>query len=107
MALRPVFTYDGVPHRVGTLKVREVESLEVTLGCRYVEITPLGNMRHKLAMMAIFLGRDRSEAEVEQIISDIDLRSVDEMWDLQEDDLPDSYEDGIPNRGGEPSTVTS
>ncbi|GAC1373706.1 MAG: hypothetical protein NVSMB4_00530 [Acidimicrobiales bacterium] len=107
MSPRPVFVYDGVTHHVGSLKVREVEGLETLLGCRYVEITPLGTMRHKLAMMTVFLGRTRTEAEVEQIITDLNLDQVDDMWDVVDDDLPDSYEDGIPNLEGGPSTPMS
>lgn len=107
MASRPVFVHEGVRHHVGSLKVREVESLEKVLGCRYVEITPLGNMRHKVAMMAVFLGRTRSEAEVASIIDDLDLDTVEAMWDVEDDDLPDQYEDGIPNTVGEPSTPMS
>jgi hypothetical protein len=107
MALRPIFTHDGTRYHVGQLKVKEVEALEVELGCRYVEITPLGNMRHKAAMMRVFLARDLDEAAVTAALDDMDLDATDKAWTVEDDDLPTMYQDGLPLPGGEPSTVTS
>lgn len=106
MAYRFVFTYEDKPYTYGSLKVREIEALETTLDCRYVELSPFTTMRHKLAIMAVFLSRDHSEAEVATIIDGLDLEAVGEMWDVVEDDLPDEYEDGLPLAEAATSTDT-
>jgi hypothetical protein len=106
MALRPIFTWEGRKYHVGQLKVTEIEDMENTLGCRYVELMPLGTMRHKIAFMRVFLGHDHEPDVVAKILDDMTLAETDKCWGVEEDDLPEMYEDGVPT-AGEPSTVTS
>lgn len=96
MAYRVTFTYGDKTYAYGSLKVREIEALEDLLEAPYVEHRTLANMKHKLAYMAVFLRRDFDEAKVVQIIDDLDLDAVQDMWDIAEDDLPTQYEDGLP-----------
>lgn len=107
MGVRAVFRYGEKTYSVGDLKVREVEKLEEILGQPFAEFRPFGNMRHKLAYMAVFLGRDFPPEEVERIIDETTLEAVGEMWDLVDDDLPEAYENGIPFSEGGPSTASS
>jgi hypothetical protein len=105
---RAVFRYGGKTYRVSSLKLREVEQIEEILGAPYTEFRPFGIMRHKLAHMAVFLGRDFPPEEVERIIGDLDLEAVRDMWDIVEDeDLPEVYENGVPLSEGGPSTASS
>jgi hypothetical protein len=107
MAKKAVFRYDGKTYSVNELKLREVETIEQIIGVPYSEFRPFGVMAHKLAHMAVFLGRDHSPEEVEQIIADITLEQVYDMWDVEDTDLPEVYENGIPLPEGEPSTPSS
>lgn len=109
MAARPVFTFEGHRYHLGDLRVREVEALEVSLECRYVEIVPFASMKHKVAIMAVMLLRDRPQEDVEKIISDLTLDSVDKMWEMADDDMPEIYVDGVPDpkAAAAPSTPTS
>ncbi len=97
MPSRPVFTFEGHRYSVGDLRVREVEALEVTLGCRYGEILPFAVMGHKLAIMAVMLKRDRSDEDVIKILNDLTLDATDKMWEMVDDDLPETYTDGVPD----------
>jgi hypothetical protein len=103
---RFTFTYEDKTYAYGSLKVREIEALEDLLDCRYVEIAPFTTMRHKLAIMAVFLKRDHTDDEVATLIEGMDLDAVQGMWDVVEDDLPSEYEDGIPLAEADTSTPT-
>lgn len=109
MASRPVFTFEGHRYHLGDLRVLEVEALEVSLGCRYIEIVPNASMQHKVAIMTIMLLRDRPKEDVEKIIGDLTLDSMDKMWAMADDDLPEIYVDGVPDPKAEvaPSILTS
>lgn len=121
MAYRFVFTYEDKQYVYTSLKVREVEQLEELLkadvydangrvvGKRptpYLEIAPFTTMKHKLAVMALFLRRDHTEDEVAAIIDGLDLAAVQDMWDFVEDDLPTEFEDGLPLPEAATSTDT-
>jgi len=106
LAGRLVFAHDGRKYHLGGLRLREVEELERLLACRYVEITPGANMHHKIAVMAMLLRRDHSDAEVEAIVGGLSLDQVEELWSFEDDDLPEVYEDGVPLARGGPSTPT-
>ncbi len=96
MALR--FTFEGDTFDTGSLLVREVEALETRLGVRYIELRPMASMRDKLAIMATFLLRTRSEEDVAKILNDITVDAVETMWDVAPaDDLPEFYQDGMPD----------
>jgi hypothetical protein len=105
--VRPTFCYDDQRFHVGDLKVTEVEALEKQLGCRYVEIYPLGTMSHKVALTRMFLARSHPPDVVDKIVADLTMDQVDKMWTIEEDDLPEIYEDGLPLEVGERSTPTS
>lgn len=106
MGYRFTFTYEEKTYTYGSLKVREIEALEDLLDTRYVEIAPFTTMRHKLAVMAVFLRRDHTEDEVAAILEGLDLDAVQGMWDVVEDDLPDVYEGGVPLVEADTSTPT-
>ncbi len=107
MSVRAVFLHDGTTYSVGDLKLREVEVIEEIAGAKYVDLRPFSNMKHKLAYMAVFLGRDHPPEEVERIIDEITLEEVASMWDVVDDDLPEVYDNGIPLPEGGPSTASS
>lgn len=106
MAYRFEFKYQDATYTYGSLKVREIEALEDLLDTPYVEIRPFTTMKHKLAVMAVFLRRDYDEAKVLEIIDGLDLEAVQGMWDIVEDDLPTEYEDGLPLAEAVTSTDT-
>ncbi len=94
---RIVFTYEDQKYHTGSLRIREVEALEAELDVRYVELRPLGSMRHKIALMSMFLLRERTDDEVFKIIESLELDAVEDMWTVEEDDLPEMFEEGLPD----------
>lgn len=104
--MRFVFTYEDKTYTYGSLKVRDFEALEELLEVPYVEMRPFTVMKHKLAIMAVFLRRDFDDAKVAEIIEGLDLDTVQGMWDIVEDDLPTEYEDGLPKAEAATSTDT-
>lgn len=121
MAFHVTFTYEGKTYPLGSLKVRDIEALEDLLATTtydangrvtgkqplpYVEHRVLTTMRHKLAYMAVFLGRDYPEEKVAEILDGVDLDAIGSMWDIVEDDLPNEYEDGLPLAEAATSTDT-
>lgn len=106
MGYRVTFTYGDKTYTLGSLKVRDIEALEALLDAPYVEHRTLATMKHKIAYMAVFLRRDYDEAKVAAIIEDLDLDTVQGMWDIVDDDLPNEYEDGLPLAEAATSTDT-
>ncbi len=102
-----IFTYDTVEYHVGDLTLAEAETVEETLSIGWGQLAPVARAKHRLALMAVFLRRDHSEDEVAKILGTLTLYETEKMWRVVELDLPDSYENGIPLAGGEPSTPTS
>lgn len=68
----------------------------------------MASMKHKVAIMGVFLLRDRPDEDVIKIVGDLTLDAVDAMWELAEDDLPEVYTDGVPDpKAAEPSMPMS
>jgi hypothetical protein len=105
--MRGVFTYEGKKYRLGDMTLKEVEAVEAATNVAYVFLNPLANMGHKVAYMTCFLMRDHKDEVAKALVAKITLTEVEKMWTLEEDDMPDMYEDGIPSPVGEPGTPTS
>lgn len=101
-----VFCFDGVDYRLGDLTLAEAEDLEATLGIQWGELAPIGVARHRLACMAVFLRRTRTEDDVAKLLADITLNASYDMWRLDADDLPSEYSDGVPLAEAGASTPT-
>lgn len=83
----------------------EVLDLEKSLGENYMR-WQLESAKVTLAILATFLSRTRTEVEVAEIINGMTLADILKCWDVEEDDLPTEFRDGVP-LGGPASTDTT
>lgn len=97
--------WEGQLVRFDDLLGTEAEELEDKLGVPYVEIRVGSHMKHRMATLAIWLRRTKSEAEVAKLLGSLTVADWDRMLEIVEVDLPVMWEDGVP-LGDEASTPT-
>lgn len=92
------FHVDGETFTHLDLTGAEVRRLEHRFGVDFGDLRPMGNITHRLAILEAFLARTKGDdagAQVEAMsLRDLD-KAVKAVWG-KEDDLPDSYVDGLP-----------
>ena len=105
-------TADPVEWRSDSLTGREVANLESVLGVAWHDMQFFSRIGHRLALLGLLLGRDRSPEEAAAICEAISFERLEAMLVPADDDLPLSWTDGVPDAAsgeaaaGEGSTAT-
>lgn len=103
------FHYGDQTWELDDLTGEELEALEATLQCRYIDLEPGLKARDTLAILATFLSRKLDEERVAKAIKKLTLRQIrDDIWSFSADDsMPTEFLDGIPKAAGGRGTSTS
>lgn len=101
-----VITFAGKEYRASSLTVAETVELEDLLGVPYSQIS-YGRIKHRVALLAMFLRRDHTEDETAALIGPLLLTDLEEMHTQVPLDTPTSYQDGLPLPGGASPTSGS
>lgn len=76
----------------------EVEAIEKRFGIDWVEIRPIGNMAHRLAMLTALVARSDPEGAAAKVgamtVGELEAAVT---YHPGQDDLPDDYVDGLPD----------
>ena len=98
---------DGKTFRTDDLTLDEALLVEEATGLTWTALNPLRSAKDCRAVVRAFLLRSHGEAEAEAILKKLKASAIVESINVADDDLPDSYADGLPNPEGAPSTPTS
>lgn len=107
-----LITYEDREFSTDDLTGREIVKLEEMLGVPWTRVRPKGEARHALYLLATFLVRDLGEQDVAKLLEAELLDKVTGKWLKQnvqwtdDDDLPGTFTDGVPDSPKDPSTGT-
>lgn len=102
-------TLDGKTYSTDSLTLNESDRLEEECGRTWLELNPVRSSKEFRAVARVFLARDHSPAEVEQVVASITIGEAMAAVEWVDHDLPGVFVDGMPDpkvEGG-PSTTTS
>lgn len=100
-------TLDGHVYSTDDLSVAEAVELEKALGKTWRELSPSGSAEEFQAFAAVCLRRDHPADQAAKIARETPLSVALSAARWIEDDLPATYEDGLPKVEEGPSTTTS
>lgn len=100
-------TLDGQTYNTDLLALSDAVEIEKSLGRTWRELNPLGSAEEFQAFALACLRRDHSADVAAKIVADMSLGAALAAARWVGDDLPATYEDGIPKAEGESSTTTS
>lgn len=102
-----VISFDGREFSTDDLTLDEAETIEQALGITWFEMNPSRSAGQCRAIMAVFLARTSDETEAAKRAAQITVGQARKMVRWEKEDLPHTYEDGLPKVEGEPETPGS
>lgn len=90
-------TLDGRSYRTDGLTLAEAEQLESEAGKSWLELNPIRSAKEFRVIATCFLRRDLNPDKAQAIIAELTLGTAMESVRWVDDDLPDTYNDGIPS----------
>jgi len=92
-------TYDGHVHRENDLTIGQAERIETLIGETWLGIAPLRSAKHALAILTVVhadaTGKPAGQVRAEA--SAVKVNDFAAMFSNEADDLPETYQDGIPS----------
>ena len=102
-----IVTVDGQEFSTDDLTLDEADTIEQALGITWFEMNPGRSARQCRVITAVFLARTFDETEATKRAAAITVGEARKMVRWEKEDLPDTYEDGLPKAEGAPETPGS
>lgn len=99
--------YESEAFNTDDLTLDEAITIEKATGRSWVLINPFRSAEDCKAIMVAFLARNRGDEEAAKLVGALSLGEVLKAVDVAPDDLPDTFEGGLPLAEGDTSTVGS
>ena len=99
--------FEGEAFNTDDLTLDEAIAIEKVTGRSWVLINPFRSAEDCKAIMVTFLARARGEDEANKLVGALSLGDVLKAVDVAPDDLPDTFEGGLPLAEAGTSTVGS
>lgn len=90
-------TLDGRVYRTDSLTLAEAEQLEAEVGKSWLELNPIKSAKEFRVIATRFLIRDLNPDKAQAIVAELTLGTAMQSVKWVDDDLPDTYDDGIPS----------
>jgi len=99
-----IVTFDEQEFSTDDLTLEEAEAIETALGITWFEMNPARSAAQCRVVTAVFLARTADETEAAKRAAAVTVGQARKMVRWEKDDLPDTYEDGLPKAEGGPGT---
>lgn len=90
-------TLDGRAYRTDSLTLIEAEALEGETGKSWLELNPVKSAKEFRCIALCFLRRDLNPDKAQAVVAELTLGQAMASVKWVADDLPDTYDDGIPS----------
>lgn len=102
-------TLDGKTYSTNSFTLDEADRLEEECGRTWLELNPVRSAKEFRTVARVFLARDHTPADLDRVVAAITIGDAMAAVEWVDEDLPATFEDGMPDPkvGGGPSTVTS